>query len=268
MSEYQRFVSYLYEYKNNQKMQNRGFLKAESRNGSFKLEIHIKDAALSFGIPVEIYGYTRIHDALFGILLGSTQSGKETIHCQIEASCALANAPDQSFSDLKGIILLCNGVFSYASAWDDLLIDPQTFTTSPEPDEITESIPDEPSLTVEEVSTPAENILSHYESFDPFSDGFISECVKIGLKDLPSLQQNGWSIGLNPLIAHAYDEHQHLLLGHIVSENQDIHILGIPGTYHPKEKFMAQMYGFPYFKAANTSSDSVLPFGYWYRPLS
>ena len=33
MSSYKRFISYVYEYENNQKTVNRGFMKVESRNG-------------------------------------------------------------------------------------------------------------------------------------------------------------------------------------------------------------------------------------------
>lgn len=308
MSEYQRFVSYLYEYKNNRKTQNRGFLKAESRNGAFKLEIHIKDAALSPGIPVDVYGYQRAHETLLGVHLGSVQSGNGSVNCRIES-------PATYFSSLRGIVLLCNHVFSYASAWDDLPIEPDKFSTSrpepkpaepesefrsesesesksefspeaesdsrsesesefkpdslPEPDSKTES-DSEPELTAEEISSSDsawEAVMEQYESFNPFTDGFITECVKIDLKDLPALRQERWMIGSNPFIAHAYEEHQHFILGHICSNDQNLYIFGVPGTYHPKEKLMAEIYGFPYFKATQGMTETSIPFGYWYRPL-
>ena len=45
MSDYRRFVSYLYEYRNGQKNQNCGFLKAELRNDLFRLEMHVQRPA-------------------------------------------------------------------------------------------------------------------------------------------------------------------------------------------------------------------------------
>lgn len=312
MSEYQRFVSYLYEYKNNRKTQNRGFLKAEFRNGVFKMEIHIKDVALSPGIPVDVYGYQRAHGALLGVHLGSTQSGNGSVNCRIESSSTY-------FSSLKGIVLLCNHVFSYASAWDDLPIEPDKFSTSrpgpasskPESDSDpnsefqsesdsgtesnAETEPDsetgantetganaenesdsesesvsKPELTAEEISSfdsAWETLLKRYEPFNPFTDGFITECIKIELKDLPALRQEHWMIGNNPFITHAYGEHQHLILGHILSNDQNLYIFGVPGTYHPKEKLMAEIYGFPFFKSTEGTTETSIPFGYWYRPL-
>ena len=282
MSDYQRFVSYLYEYKNSLKAQNRGFLKAESRNGYFKLELHIKDVALPSGIPVDIYGYLRESGMLLGILLGTVQSRNGAITCRIESPCSFSEFPQVSFSSLKGIIVLCNHAFSYASAWDDLPIEPEKFsTTLPEAtvplEEHTPSenmVPassGEPDLTVEEIASSDaswKKALDQYEHFQPFNDEFISDCVKIDLKDLPALRKDHWLIGNNPFIMRAYAEHQHFILGHIVSEDQNTYIFGVPGTYHPKEKFMAEMYGFPYFKAVQQLTDSTLSSGYWYRPLS
>ena len=51
LSDYRRFISYLYEYKNEKKTYNRGFLKAEAKGGIFKLEIHIKDSGLAASVP-------------------------------------------------------------------------------------------------------------------------------------------------------------------------------------------------------------------------
>lgn len=252
MSDYQRFISYLYEYKQNSKTHNRGFLKAESRYALHKLEIHIKDPALPAGASAEIYGFTRNHEQLIGNLLGTCQSDAGNIHCTIESSTS-------DFPLFKGIIILCNHVFSYASAWDDLPIIPGHFIT---PDQNPTLLPEEPVLTAEEIPAAVpEYQLDAFESFNPFTDGFCSECVKLTWKDFQSLQQNRWFVGNNPFITRSYAEHQHLILGSIQFQEQPTYIFGIPGTYHPQEKFMAQLYGFPYFKSANH------PYGYWYRTL-
>ena len=76
MSDYRRFVSYLYEYRNGQKNQNCGFLKAELRNDLFRLEMHVKDSALSLGLSIKIYGFIRKENRLPGILLGNAKSGE------------------------------------------------------------------------------------------------------------------------------------------------------------------------------------------------
>ena len=43
MSEYNRFVSYMYVYENNVKSANNGFVRVETRNGQCFVYIHMKD---------------------------------------------------------------------------------------------------------------------------------------------------------------------------------------------------------------------------------
>lgn len=239
MPDYQRFISYLYEYKNNHKTHNRGFIKVESRNQILKLEIHITDSSLTSGIPIEVFGYIRKNDTLYGVLLGTVFSDTASVHCKLETDI-------KELSQLKGIIILCSHIFSYASAWDDIPIEPQHFTLADS---------EEPQLTVEEIPNQQSEKSSEYrEVFEPFTDGFITECTKICSKDhLP--------MGSNPFLTVAYDKYQHFITGQIHSANQQHRIFGVPGSYTPKEKFMAERYGFPYFKATAAS------FGYWYRIL-
>ncbi len=322
MSEYKRFISYLYEYKNEKKTYNRGFLKAESKGGIFKLEIHIKDSALAASVPVQIFGFTRSGDELAGIALGSTQTSAGSIGCCLKTADHNLNGSGIPMSDLSGIVLLCGDVLCYASAWDDLPVNPQrlrqpvsindadsdstpsqpsTETDGPLADDnttpsqqettpVSEEVSEEPSLETEEVKelppeehaeekSPAElmdfipdpplsrweRVMDLYESINPFTDGSVTECVRLDLKDLPALRKERWLIGNNPLILHAYSEHHHLILGKMDNRDPSVYIFGVPGTYTPKERFMADMYGFPYFKAANSSTRNVPRFGYWYR---
>ena len=291
MSDYRRFVSYLYEYRNGQKNQNCGFLKAELRNDLFRLEMHIKDSALSFGLPVKIYGFTRKETYLSGILLGNAQSGNGVINCYLKIPKDSLHGPFASFSSLKGIIVLCSDTVCYASAWDDLPVIPADFTAeddAPLPEEVPA-----PSLETEEVRSslqetrsapeslpqqrmdsslerPPKNSLweqaaSQYENCTPFRDGFLSGCLKLDPNALSTLRKDRRPIGSNPFIRRAFSRYRHLILGRL-AEN-DRCILGVPGSYHPQEKFMAEIYGFPYFKAAEYPTDFSAPSGYWYRFL-
>ncbi|MGI6006993.1 MAG: DUF6128 domain-containing protein [Ruminococcus sp.] len=285
MSDYRRFISYLYEYKNGQKTQNRGFLKAESRNNICKLEIYIKDTALSANLPIDIYGFTRTENQLSGIFLGSVRSGNGSAGCCIKTASNNLNQTSVSFSDLRGIIILCSGTVCYASAWDDLPIIVKDFVKAGQKPSSSE--PEEPVLEAEEIKNPEkseteiredtpessdtdsrrwEQLLKHHEAFQPFTDGFLSQCVKLSIQDFAALRKERWMIGSNPFIACSFSRHHHIILGK-TSENEKC-ILGVPGTYHPKEKFMAEMYGFPYFRAIKFPADISSSFGYWYRFLN
>ncbi|MGI6012273.1 MAG: hypothetical protein ACOX8H_12395 [Ruminococcus sp.] len=302
MSDYRRFISYLYEYKNGQKTQSRGFLKAESRNNMCKLEIHIKDSALIANLPIDIYGFTREENRLLGVFLGTTKSGNGAAGCCVKTSSSNLNNSSVPFSSLKGIIILCSDTVCYASAWDDLPIVISDFTKTaapftppktaqqpssssaapasenPSENPAPQSAAEEPSLETEEVKYngtdpgPAlglsqrwERAAEQFEPFQPFTDGFLSHCLKLTLKDLAFLRRERWIPGTNPFMIHSFSKNQHLILGQL--EDSGSFILGVPGSYHPKEKFMAEMYGFPYFKATKFSQDSSPSPGYWYRIL-
>ena len=148
MSDYRRFVSYLYEYRNGQKNQNCGFLKAELRNDLFRLEMQVKDSALSLGLSIKIYGFIRKENRLPGILLGNAKSGNGIVNCYLEIPRDSLHSPFTSFSALNGIIVLCSDTVCYASAWDDLPIIPTDFTVKEETPLLEEA--PAPSLETEE----------------------------------------------------------------------------------------------------------------------
>ena len=284
MSDYRRFVSYLYEYRNGQKNQNCGFLKAELRNDLFRLEMHVKDSALSLGLSIKIYGFIRKENRLPGILLGNAKSGNGIVNCYLEIPRDSLHSPFTSFSALNGIIVLCSDTVCYASAWDDLPIIPTDFTVKEETPLLEEA--PAPSLETEEIhpvsETPPlppehspdvcfpedprwEQASSRCKTCMPFRDGFLNDCLKLDLNALSSLRKDQWPVGSNPFILRAFSRYQHLILGRLAENNRVI--LGIPGSYHPSEKFMAEMYGFPYFKAAGYPDNFPAAPGYWYRIL-
>ena len=75
MSDYRRFISYLYEYRQGAKGENRGFVRVESRNGSCTLEIHMKLPALSAGVKMRTYGFVRQDSSLEGIQFHQSLTG-------------------------------------------------------------------------------------------------------------------------------------------------------------------------------------------------
>lgn len=108
-----------------------------------------------------------------------------------------------------------------------------------------------------------------YPHIHPFSDGQIRQCLQLTMKDLPELRKNSWFIGSNQFLARGCQQYRHFLLGIFRDDNgQDTGwVLGIPGIYDEKERFLAGMFGFPNFKPARDSSIRSGQFGYWYRFL-
>ncbi len=95
----------------------------------------------------------------------------------------------------------------------------------------------------------------------PFNDGQFTDCRKIKPSDCSILcKQNGCFCN-NRFVIYGYQNFGHLLL---CRNHRGQYILGVPGGYSQQERFMANMFGFPYFKEC---SDIHIPGGkggYWY----
>lgn len=106
-----------------------------------------------------------------------------------------------------------------------------------------------------------------YPHIRPFPDGQIHDCVQLTMKDLPDLRKQSWFLGSNQFLAHSCQIYQHFFLG-IFQDNtgkDSGYVMGVPGTYDEKERFLAGMFGFPNFKPSGGQAIRPGQFGYWYR---
>ena len=112
--------------------------------------------------------------------------------------------------------------------------------------------------------TAPENSKDHKTSseFSPFSDGEIATAWKIHLNDLKRFPRQYCALRNNRFIQYGHYNFGHLLLG---QKNNGQYILGVPGSYNQQERFMANMFGFPYFKESDYIEMSKARGGYWYR---
>lgn len=126
MSDYRRFISYIYAYERDIKSKNVGFAKVEVRNGECRISISIKGAFAASEKGLSVYLFYREGQELPGICLGSfpVKNGAGEFHCVTDAE----NISDMGkrLEDMCGIILCHEKEDSrmYASGWDDLAIVP------------------------------------------------------------------------------------------------------------------------------------------------
>lgn len=99
-------------------------------------------------------------------------------------------------------------------------------------------------------------------TFSPFSDGELAAAWKIHLNDLKRFPRHNCALRNNRFIQYGHYNFGHLLLG---QRNNGQYILGVPGGYNQQERFMANMFGFPYFKESNYVEIPKARGGYWYR---
>lgn len=97
---------------------------------------------------------------------------------------------------------------------------------------------------------------------DPFNDGELTECRKITPDELCHFGRRACMLRNNRFLQYGYYNFGHLLL---CRNHCGQWILGVPGGYDQQERFMANMFGFSYFKESKTIRIPKGKGGYWYR---
>lgn len=125
MSDYKRWISYIYFYENNIKKNNIGYIRVETRGGSTKLTMHIN--VLSVTEPMNVYLFVRKGSAIEGINIGVISMDKGVGHGVYNTETNNIMDTGHSISDIGGVILFHEKEKFYASEWDDSAIDINNF---------------------------------------------------------------------------------------------------------------------------------------------
>ena len=129
MSDYKRFVAYLYEYHEQQKGENRGFVRVEVRNGTCQMVFQIKVFSLPEGSALNVYGFVRIKNFLYGIPVGILRAARNGITGRLMTPSVHMGDSTFSLNELGGLILFGAEKRIFATQWDDIAIRPNQFTT-------------------------------------------------------------------------------------------------------------------------------------------
>ena len=102
------------------------------------------------------------------------------------------------------------------------------------------------------------------KEFTPFDDTDFLCCWKIHPNDLIQFSSGTRTLRNNRFLQYGFYHFGHLLLGVRPGEKYS---LGVPGSYDQQERFMANMFGFPYFRESRTIQLPRSRGGYWYRSV-
>ena len=291
MAEYRRFVAYIYEYQKGKKSSNCGFVRVESRGEVCRMEFHIQCPGLISGIGCKIYGFVRNRGLMDGSLLGE---------CTTETDPECMGTAEIILKKTAGLILLTENEGFFGTEWDDQPIRPENFRAVDKP--VEKQLPDEEKQRSDESQNsnqnndqneenPVENEqktdqleqpVSSYQKelhaqsleaqpeilpgtpWDAFSDGELTDCRKITPDELHCMGRRFCMLKNNRFLQYGYYNFGHLLL---CRNRRGQYILGVPGGYDQQERFMAGMFGFPYFKESSQISLPGRKGGYWYRSV-
>ncbi len=113
-----------------------------------------------------------------------------------------------------------------------------------------------------------ERIFARYPGMYPFEDDEIIECVKLEPQDIGIFPMEKWVLANNSFLLHGYYTYRHLIFAKLrVEDVKDSYILGVPGLYRDRERFMAGMFGFDKFKGVRGTERDYGEFGYWYMNM-
>lgn len=102
-------------------------------------------------------------------------------------------------------------------------------------------------------------------AFD-YDDG--CEILTIKPQDIGLLPRETWVFGNNSFLLHGYYSYRYLILARLENpDGEPRYLLGVPGRYHPNEKYMASMFGFPDFVLSKRQPSGDGSFGYWYTDI-
>ena len=274
-----RFIRYLYEYEQDKRLRNVGFVKAEQGDRECVLHIHGKGLNLQEEKSLRVYLFFTEEGACFGIWQGDAQNVNPAINYRLYYTDQDVGGKEQ-FARIGGVILEAAGGRKFAAVWDDEAVNiggmrvyteerrEQEIPAGEEADE--QEIPageeaDEQEIPAGEEADEQEQDMEVADQDRP--GGFL--CTKIQRKDLARLPRCEWKLSNNSFLLHGYYNYHHLVF---LDDGEWLRV-GVPGIYHPKEQKAAEAFGFSEFirrrdivveleKEEREEDDG---FGYWCR---
>lgn len=273
-------IHYLYEYRNNEKLRNVGFLKLSTRYRTCEMQINIRQIPVRRGDSLKLCVLFEEDSTNYESELGEISCGNNGISSKV-------SIPESDFPHGKNIDTI-NGFFlrsprnTYYAAVDPSIdfhadnitvwVEKQTMeepapkidespaletpemavpqppldTALPEPLEVpTLDLPDAPLAAPQDTQTVVSqdtppDLPQDFPQEPPSTNKHVQ---KIQRSDISILPRRAWNIANNSFLMHGYNNYNHLLL----VEEDNHYWLGVPGIFSPREERAAKLFGFPQF---------------------
>lgn len=117
MLSYKRFVAYIYEYQDNQKGKNRGYVKVEVKNGHCYMNYHLRNLDV-MNENMKVYGFIRSEEKLEGVFLDVAPIKEHSLDFSMDMDQNALGNTEYGLEHLSGIIILGEST-RYGTQWDD-----------------------------------------------------------------------------------------------------------------------------------------------------
>ena len=275
-----RFIRYLYEYEQEKKMRNVGFVKVEQDVDQCVIHVHGKGFRMEENTQgLRVYLFWNTEDKCIGIPQGVTEVPGPAVNWQ------LCYTPEdvgkkENYNLVNGIILKDVNGHWYAAVWNDDVVNVcrmemwkmEEDSVQGEETECKKGLAQD-----EEPECKKETLQDEESESGKLEDDLEKEaCLggkvrKIQRKDMVCLPRCEWRHANNSFLIHGYYNYHHLIL----TVRDDRLKLGVPGVYHPQEEKAAESFGFPEFipaeeldlKLTDEEKNDREKFGYWCRDI-
>lgn len=275
-----RFIRYLYEYEQEKKMRNVGFVKVEQDVDQCVIHVHGKGFRMEENAQgLRVYLFWNTEDKCIGIPQGVTEVPGPAVNWQ------LCYTPEdvgkkENYDLVNGIILKDVNGHWYAAVWNDDVVNVcrmemwkmEEDSVQGEETECKKGLAQD-----EEPECKKETLQDEESESGKLEDDLEKEaCLggkvrKIQRKDMVCLPRCEWRHANNSFLIHGYYNYHHLIL----TVRDDRLKLGVPGVYHPQEEKAAESFGFPEFipaeeldlRLTDEEKNDREKFGYWCRDI-
>lgn len=118
------------------------------------------------------------------------------------------------------------------------------------------------------IALKAERLLAFRTEYNPFENGRVGRCVRIGVGDVNSLAEDEPGLKENSFLMHGFYRYKHLLLAKKDSSGRILFLVLVPGLKNDKEQRLADMYGFHDFVTLDGCRPRQGVFGYFVWKLT
>lgn len=109
-----------------------------------------------------------------------------------------------------------------------------------------------------------EEMIEKYPKLPMYGITDLFDCVRIHPRDIGKLDMRNWKLGVNSFLTHSFYTYQYLLLGKMRTDNGKVKcVIGVPGVYSNRERYLANMFGFEHFVQVKQTGVKTGEFGYW-----
>ncbi|MCR5701490.1 MAG: DUF6128 domain-containing protein [Lachnospiraceae bacterium] len=282
MANYKRRVTYFYHYNNDKIGNTAGFSKLEIRGEDVRITINIQENINNRTDPVLCFYYEEGNN-LNVVKIETIRREKGVITFCEKSSRNNFFDTGKELYNFDGVIVLYSENDYYLGDFEDR--DRRTYSLNLEDKpkaktEDEEIVPvNEPTQKVDEhdqqdkkkelidktdLEYGFERVVKTSPKLPMFNAEELFDCVRIHPRDIGRLDIGNWKLGTNSFLTHGYYTYQYLMLGRMRFPDGRKHaVLGVPGLYTSREKYLANMFGFEQFVPVKKTGKESGQFGYW-----